>query len=95
MPMSTFWIIFTSEATSSASGPSMAAAATTGPVLSTVPPINAPPMAGLSPAARMAAGIPSIISTVRTSVSDTVKETSSWQPATVTLSGAPGCRTGT
>ena len=60
-----FWIIFTSEATCSASGPNALPASTTAPVESTVPPINAPPMICPIPAHSIIIGSKTIIRMVK------------------------------
>ena len=63
--MSMFWMDFTSTAAVWASSPRAVPATTTAPVLSTVPPMRAPPISGLIPTHLMIIGSNTIISTVK------------------------------
>ena len=73
-----FWIILTTAATCPASSPSMAPAATTAPVASTVPPIQAAPIVGSMPRARIPRGIAIIMTTVKIRVMPTARVSSSF-----------------
>ncbi len=73
-----FWIILTTAATVSARGPRKAPAATTAPVESMVPPIQAPPRTGSMPTQAMNIGMKIIISTVKISVMPTARVSSSF-----------------
>ena len=73
-----FWIILTMAATWPACSPSMAPAATTAPVASMVPPIQAPPTIGSIPIASMNNGISTIMATVKMSVMPTARVSSSF-----------------
>jgi hypothetical protein len=73
-----FWIIFTVAATSPTSLPSDSPAATTAPVASIVPPIQAPPTSGSSPSARIAGGIATIMMTVKKSERPIASDSSSF-----------------
>ena len=55
-PMRMFWMLLTSTAACSASGPRALPASTTAPVESTVPPISAPPISCVMPQALMIMG---------------------------------------
>ena len=70
-PIRMFWIDFTSTAAVWASSPRAVPATTTAPVLSTVPPISAPPMMGDMPTASMMGGMATIMITVKIMEIDT------------------------
>ncbi len=79
IPIIEFWIILTVAATSPASFPSDSPAATTAPVASIVPPIQAPPTIGSRPSQPMSGGITTIMITVKNSDSPIASESSSFR----------------
>ena len=77
-PMRMFWMLFTSTAACSASGPRALPASTTAPVLSTVPPISEPPISWFMPHALIIMGSNTIMRIVNMMEMEMARERSSF-----------------